>query len=80
MKKITGAILAMLLTALLLNACGPEEENAAAESPGQVETVTTEAAAVVVKRIRTPLDKARATQNLGDQRVEEMDTALQEQQ
>jgi hypothetical protein len=80
MKKITGAILAMLLTALLLNACGPEEENAAAESAGPVETVTTEAAAVMVKRIRTPLDKARATQNLGDQRVEEMDTALQEQQ
>ena len=41
--------------------------------------MTDQAAETAVKKIRTPIDKARATQNLGDERVEEMDKALQKQ-
>ena len=46
---------------------------------GSIEKMTDQAAETAVKKIRTPQDKARATQNLGDQRLEEMDKALQKQ-
>jgi hypothetical protein len=80
MKKITAAILAIPLAALLCTACSTDKESATAEDSGKIETMTKGAADAVVKRIKTPLDKARATQDLGDQRVDEMDKALQDQQ
>jgi len=49
------------------------------EGKGAIEKMTDEAAETAVKKIRTPMDKARATQNLGDDRLEEMDRALQKQ-
>ena len=49
------------------------------EEKGAIEKMTDEAAETAVKKIRTPMDKARATQNLGDDRLEEMDKALQQQ-
>lgn len=54
-----------------------EEQNA--EEKGAIDKMTDQAAETAVKKIRTPMDKARATQNLGDERVEEMDKALQKQ-
>ena len=41
--------------------------------------MTTEAADKAVKKIRTPLDKARATKNLGDERMKAMDEAIEKQ-
>jgi hypothetical protein len=41
--------------------------------------MTDQAAETAVKKIRTPIDKARTTQNIGDDRVEEMDKAIQKQ-
>ena len=49
------------------------------EEKGAIEKMTDQAAETAVKKIRTPMDKARATQNLGDERTEEMDKALQKQ-
>jgi len=49
------------------------------EEKGAIEKMTDQAAETAVKKIRTPMDKARATQNLGDNRLEEMDRALQKQ-
>jgi hypothetical protein len=49
------------------------------EEKGRIEKMTDEAAETAVKKIRTPMDKARATQNLGNERVEEMDKTLQKQ-
>lgn len=49
------------------------------EEKGTVEQMTEEAAETAVKKIRTPMDKARATQSLGDDRLESMDKALQQQ-
>jgi hypothetical protein len=50
-----------------------------AEEKGSIEKMTDQAAETAVKKIRTPINKARATQNLGDDRLEEMDKALQKQ-
>jgi hypothetical protein len=52
------------------------EEN---EEKGTDEQKNDEAAETAVKKIRTPMDKARATQSLGDDRLESMDKALQQQ-
>jgi hypothetical protein len=49
------------------------------EEKGRIEKMTDEAAETIEKKIQTPLDKARATQNLGNERVDEMDKAMQKQ-
>jgi hypothetical protein len=49
------------------------------EEKGAIDQMTDEAAETAVKKIRTPMDKARATQSLGDDRLESMDKALQQQ-
>lgn len=50
-----------------------------AEEKGAIEKMTDRAAETAVEKIKTPQDKARATQSLGDKRLEEMDKALQKQ-
>ena len=62
----------------LTSGCSKNEEGQTGEQ-GRIEKMTDQAAETAVKKIRTPIDKARATQNLGDERVEEMDKALQKQ-
>ena len=49
------------------------------EEKGRIEQMTDETAEKAVRKIRTPMDKARNTQNLGDDRLESMDKALQQQ-
>jgi hypothetical protein len=44
-----------------------------------VEKLTDRAAATAVKKIRTPLDKARTAADLGEERAEEMDRAVRQQ-
>lgn len=79
MPKITGTILAILLTTLLCTACGKEEENITEQNPGKIDEITQTTANAIVKKIRTPINKARLTQDLGDKRMEEMEKALQNQ-
>lgn len=79
MQKNTGIILTILLVCLLGTACAREEEKGAAKSPGKIAEFNKKNADAMVKKIRTPLDKARLTQGLGDQRLEEMDRELQTQ-
>jgi len=64
---------------LILPAGCSKKEEQQAEEKGVIDKMTDQAAETAVKKIRTPMDKARATQNLGDERVEEMDKALQKQ-
>ena len=59
--------------------CSKQEEEQAVEEKGSIEKMTDEAADKAVKKIRTPINKARDTSNLGDERLEEMDKALQKQ-
>jgi hypothetical protein len=80
-KRYFGRILVPALISLLLvfsMGCSKSKEQQT-EEKGKIEKMTDEAAETVEKKIRTPLDKARATQDLGNQRVDEMDKALQKQ-
>jgi hypothetical protein len=71
---------AVTLSVLLVMGVGcSKNEEQGGEGKGRIEQVTDEAAETAVKEIRTPIEKARATQNLGDDRLEEMDKALQKQ-
>jgi hypothetical protein len=55
-----------------------EQQAEEIEEKGRIEQMTDETAEKAVKKIRTPIDKARNTQNLGDDRLESMDKALQQ--
>lgn len=55
-----------------------EQQAGEIEEKGMIEQMTDETAEKAVKKIRTPMDKARNTQNLGDERLESMDKALQQ--
>jgi PBP1b-binding outer membrane lipoprotein LpoB len=76
---LTGTLLAILLTALLITACAKEEDEVVEKAPGKIDQITTGMADTVVKKIKTPIDKARLTKDLGDKRLEEMDKASQSQ-
>lgn len=75
--RFLGAATASFLLVLPAGCVKNEEQNA--EEKGRIEKMTDQAAGTAVKKIRTPMDKARATQNLGNERLEEMDKALQKQ-
>lgn len=76
-KHILGA--AVLSFLLVLPAGCTKNDEQQSDEKGRIEKMTDQAADTTVKKIRTPLDKARATQNIGDDRLEEMDKALQKQ-
>ena len=69
---------AILSLSIALTGCSKQEEQVV-EEKGAIEKMTDETADKAVKKIRSPINKARATSNLGDERLEEMDKALQKQ-
>jgi len=76
--RVLAAAAVSFLLALPTTGCTKSEEKQV-EEKGRIETITDQAAGTAVKKIRTPMDKARATQNFGNDRLEEMDKALQKQ-
>lgn len=74
MKKILP--LALLALTVGLAACA-KEESVTEKVSQKVDQINTENAATAVKAIKTPLDKARASQELGDERTENIDQAMQ---
>jgi len=80
MKKSTVTILALVLSAMLFTACSKDEESVTEKVSNKIDEINTKNADAMVKKIKTPIDKARATKDLGNKRVEEMDKALSEQQ
>ena len=74
--------IAVIVTALIFQtSCSNSIEQQAEEieEKGKIEQMTDEVAEKAVKKIRTPINKARDTQNLGDERLESMDKAMQQQ-
>jgi hypothetical protein len=69
----------VLSVSITFTGCSKPEEEQIVEEKGSIEKITDEAADKAVKKIRTPINKARGTSNLGDKRLEEMDKALQNQ-
>lgn len=49
------------------------------EEKGRIEQMTDEAADTAVKKIRTPINKARATKDYGNDRMEAIDKVMQKQ-
>ncbi|MEN8143044.1 MAG: hypothetical protein ABFQ82_05545 [Thermodesulfobacteriota bacterium] len=76
MKNIIKTLL-IITPVLLFAGCSSEEGNIAEQASDKVDEITTEAADAAVKKIRTPLDKARATKDLGEERMKAMDQAVQ---
>ena len=73
-------IAALGLVLILSTGCTKNEEQQAEniEEQGRIDQMTDEVAEKAVKKIRTPIEKARSTQDLGDDRMEAMDKALQQ--
>ena len=76
LRLVCAAAVGLLL--VFPSGCSKNEDQAA-EEKGTIEKMTDQAAEKIEKKIRTPIDKAKATQNLGDERMKEMDQALQKQ-
>lgn len=74
MKKILP--LALLALALTIAACS-KGESVTEQVSQKVDQINTENADAAVKAIKTPINKARATQNLGEERTEDVDQAMQ---
>lgn len=77
MRKFFNIML-IITPFLLFAACSSEEGNIAEQASDKVDEITSEAADAAVKKIRTPLDKARATRDLGEERMKEIDQAVQD--
>jgi hypothetical protein len=80
-KKFHRFLVIAALTFLLvvISGCLKKDEKQA-EEKDRIERMTDKAAAgTAVKKIRTPIAKARATQSLGNERQEEIDKAMQKQ-
>ena len=75
------AVTVIVFGLVLQAGCAKNDEQQAEESEekGRIEQMTDRTAEKAVKKIRTPIDKARTTQELGDDRMESMDKALQQQ-
>ena len=76
-----GAV-ALGLVLISQTGCAKNDEQQAEviEEKGKIDQMTDQAAEAAVKKIRTPINKARATKDFGDDRLESMDKALQQQQ
>ncbi len=73
MKQVKFLTIILVLVILI---GGVACSNQAADEDCSSNELTTKAAKVVVDRINSPIDKAKATKSIGDDRVKEMDEAL----
>ncbi len=68
-------LLVLLPIVFLLTACSGED-SVTEKASKQVDMVTTKAADKAVKKIRSPINKAKMTKNLGADRMKAMDEAM----
>ena len=77
MRKLSMLILAILLAALIFRTFSKEDESITDQASQKVDEITTEAADTAVRKVRTPLNKARGTKDLGQERTDAIDKAMQ---
>ena len=81
LKYVHRGLVAAAFGLVLILSCGcgkneePQAEGTAEKS--KIDQMTDQAAEKAVEKIRTPIDKARATKDLGDERTDAMDKAIQ---
>lgn len=73
-KSFVLILLLFLLSGISLMSCSKENEQP--EEGGK--KLTDKAAETIEKKIRTPMDKARATQSLGEERTDAIDKGVQD--
>ena len=78
MKKLLLYTVLLTVTASAAGAGCSGDKNVAEENGGTGKA-TDRAAATAVKKITTPIQRAQDTRNLGDDRLQEMDRALEKQ-
>ncbi len=78
MKKLLFYTVLLAVTASAVGS-GCSGDNNVAEKNGGIGKATDRAAATAVKKITTPIQRAQDTRNLGDDRLREMDRALEKQ-
>ncbi len=76
-RLLTYSAVVLLFFCIGLSACSKEEEGE--PEKGKIEQMTDEAADAIVKRIRTPLDKARSAKDKGEERLKALDEELKDQ-
>lgn len=76
MKKMVTMVAWLFIVFLATGGCSKEQE---APPEGGVKKMTDATAEKIEQKIKTPLDKARATKGLGDQRTEAIDEATEKQ-
>ncbi len=76
MLRVIRLLMVLLSTVFMLAACSGEN-SITEKASKQVDKVTTKAADKAVKKIRTPINKAKMTKNLGNDRMKAMDNALE---
>lgn len=69
-----------IILILALGLCGCSGNDGAEPEKGAIERATDKAAETAVRKIRTPMDKASATRDLGEERLKAMEEGLKQQQ
>ena len=74
------AVIALLLGGAGLRACSNDHETESEPQKGAIEQMTDKAAQKAIKRIRTPLNKARSAADQEEGRLNDMDEAVNDRQ
>ena len=76
MRTLGLLLVAMLATSIMLSACSQSEDRQT--QPVKIDPASEQTAREIRKELRTPIDKAQRTQELGDERTDAIDKAVQE--
>jgi len=76
MRTLGLLLVAMLATSIMLSACSQSEDKQT--QPVKIDPASEQTAREIRKELRTPIDKAQRTQELGDERTDAIDKAVQE--
>lgn len=77
MKRVALTLLA--ISALFLAACSSDEPSITDKVADKVDQINTENADAIVTKIKTPINKARLSQELGDERTRSIEEAMKNQ-
>ena len=76
MRTLGLLLVAMLATSIMLSACSQSEDKQT--QPVKIDPASEQTAREIRKELRTPIDKAQRTQELGDERTDAIDKAVQQ--
>jgi len=76
MRTLGLLLVAMLATGIMLSACSQSEDKQT--QPVKIDPASEQTAREIRKELRAPIDKAQRTQELGDERTDAIDKAVQE--